>query len=268
MFFSSNIKLLRNRKGRTQDDVASFLNMKRSTLSGYENDVAEPNFDVLLSLSKYFHVSIDTLIKLDLSEVSESVLSQIEQGYDVYVSGGKLRVLATTVDGENNENIELVPEKAKAGYKRGFADPEYISELPVFQLPFLSNDRKYRTFQINGDSMNPIPHGSWVTAEFIQNWNYIKDGFACIVLTLDDGLVFKLVENNIKKNRSLRLHSLNKMYDSFNIQVNEIKEIWKFVNYISSDLPEPTIPEDQLATTVANLLEDVKQLKDKLKIDN
>lgn len=268
MHFSSNIKLLRNRKGRTQDDVSSFLNMKRSTLSGYENEVAEPNFEALLIFSKYFHVSIDTLIKVDLSKLSESILSQIEQGYDAYVSGGKLRVLATTVDAGNNENIELVPEKAKAGYKRGFADPEFVAELPVFQLPFLSNDRKYRTFQISGDSMMPIPHGSWITAEFVQNWNYIKTGFACIILTMDDGLVFKIAENYIKRNKTFKLHSLNKMYKPFNIHVNAIREIWKFVNYISSELPEPSVPEDQLASTVANLMQDVKQLKNKLKIEN
>ena len=37
MYFTSNIKFLRKRRGRTQDDVAFALNLKRSTLSGYEN---------------------------------------------------------------------------------------------------------------------------------------------------------------------------------------------------------------------------------------
>ncbi len=55
------------------------------------------------------------------------------------------------------------PEKAKAGYKGGFADPDYIRVLPTFQLPFLSRDKKYRTFQISGDSMLPIPDESFVT---------------------------------------------------------------------------------------------------------
>ena len=47
------------------------------------------------------------------------------------------------------------------GYTRGFADPEFVKVLPVFQLPFLSRDKKYRTFQISGDSMLPIPDGSY-----------------------------------------------------------------------------------------------------------
>ena len=42
MYFASNIKILRKRKGRTQDEAAIGLNLKRSTLSGYENGIAQP----------------------------------------------------------------------------------------------------------------------------------------------------------------------------------------------------------------------------------
>src|ERR1035437_7528565 len=138
MYFNSNIKLLRKRRGRTQDEVAFILNMKRPTLSGYENGVAQPGIQQLIAYSDYFGISIDTLIKVDLSKLKENELRQLENGYDVFIKGSKLRVLTTTVDSSNNENIELVPEKALAGYTRGFADPEFVSELPVFNLPFLS----------------------------------------------------------------------------------------------------------------------------------
>ena len=131
LYFSSNIKLLRKRLGRTQDDVAFSLDMKRSTLSGYENGIAEPGLEALTAFSRYFKVSIDTLVKIDLRKLPESELSQIERGYDVFVTGGNLRVLATSVDQENNENIEVVAESAKAGYRSGFADPEFIRVLPV-----------------------------------------------------------------------------------------------------------------------------------------
>ena len=124
MFFSSNIKYLRKHRGRTQDDVAFALNMKRSTLSGYENGVSEPNIDALVAFSKYFNIAIDTLVKVDLSAITPSQLSQLERGYDVHLRGGNLRVLATTVNPDNVENIELVTERAKAGYATGFADPD------------------------------------------------------------------------------------------------------------------------------------------------
>ena len=140
--FASNIKLLRKRRGRTQDDVAFALDMKRSTLSGYENEVAQPGIEALLQLSGYYGVSVDTLLKIDLSGLRESELSQLEKGYDVFITGSKIRVLATTVDSGNNENVELVNQKASAGYRTGFADPEYIKVLPTFHMPFLSKEKK------------------------------------------------------------------------------------------------------------------------------
>ena len=112
MYFSSNIKFLRKHRGRTQDDVAFSLNMKRSTLSGYENEVAEPNLEALMAFSKYFGIAIDTLVKVDLSGISPAQLLQLERGYDPYLKGSNLRVLATTVNADNCENIELVSERA------------------------------------------------------------------------------------------------------------------------------------------------------------
>ena len=125
MLFSTNIKFLRKRRSKTQDDVATALNMKRSTLSGYENEVSEPNIEALLALSKYFNVAIDTLIKVDLTKIGEFQLSQLERGYDVHLKGSNIRVLATTVDSGNRENIELVSEHNWNGVRRRtlFASP-------------------------------------------------------------------------------------------------------------------------------------------------
>lgn len=260
-YFGSNIKLLRRRRGRTQDDVAFSLGLKRPTLSGYENGVAQPGLDTLVAFSRHFNVSVDTLIKTDLGSLPESQLSQLEKGYDVFMTGGKLRVLATTVDRDNEENIEMVPEKAKAGYRSGFADPDFIKVLPTFQMPFLSRQKKYRSFQVSGDSMLPIPEGSWVTCEFVQNWRLIRNRHAYVIHTLDDGVVFKVVENRLKENGTLRLHSLNPAYEPYDVHINDVREVWKFVNYISSEMPEADNPHQELARQVNRLREDVEALK-------
>ncbi len=265
MYFSSNIKFLRKRRKKTQDDLASALRMKRSTLSGYENNIAEPGINSLLSFSRYFGIAVDTLIAVDLQKLSGSQVRQLEQGQDVFISGQKLRVLATTVDRNNEENIELVNEKAKAGYTNGFADPEFIGELPVFRLPFLSPNKKYRTFQINGDSMLPIPDKSWVTGEFVQDWSNILSGDAYIILTLNEGIVFKIVENLIKDQGKLMLYSLNALYEPFDVSIKDIREIWRFVHYISAEIPEPVIPGTEIYRTVANLKKDLERLKSRLK---
>ena len=261
MYFDSNIKLLRKRRKRTQDEVAEQLKMKRSTLSGYENRVAQPGVDVLLLFADFYKIAVDTLLKVDLSKLSETQLRQLEHGEDVFLRGGNLRVLASTVNNENRENIELVPVKAQAGYTNGFSDPEYISDLQVFQLPFLSEEKKYRTFQLQGDSMLPIPEKAWVTGEYVLDWNTLKTGEACVVLTVNDGIVFKILENNIGKEGKLMLYSLNPLYEPYELAVGEIREIWRFVHFISHEIPEPIIPENKLVRTVATLKQDLDRLK-------
>jgi len=261
MYFDSNIKLLRKRKKLTQDEVAERLRMKRSTLSGYENRVSQPGLDILLAFSDYYNIALDTLLKVDLSKLSETQLRQLEQGEDVFLKGGNLRILASTVNARNQENIELVPVKAQAGYTNGFADPEYISELQVFQLPFLSGEKKYRTFQLQGESMLPIPAKSWVTGEYVVNWKELKTGEACVILTMDEGIVFKIIENRMEKEGRLILYSLNPLYEPYEINVSGIREIWKFVHFISHEIPEPVIPENQLIRTVAGLKKDMERLK-------
>jgi DNA-binding XRE family transcriptional regulator len=264
MYFNTNIRLLRKRRKRTQDEVAQALSMKRSTLSGYENEVSQPTVQALIAFSRYYGIAMDTLLQVDHCKLSESQLSQLERGGDVYIRGSNLRILATTVNKRNEDNIELVNEKAKAGYATGFADPEFISELPVFQLPFLSRQKKYRTFQLAGDSMLPIPHGAWVTGEFVQDWASVITGHGYIVLTMDDGIVFKIVENLIEQEQKLGLYSLNPIYEPYDVAINEVKEIWKFIHYICSEIPEPVIPQDELLKAVTGLKKDMKILKSKL----
>jgi transcriptional regulator with XRE-family HTH domain len=259
--FGSNIKLLRQRRGRSQEETAIALDVKRSSWSGYENGSAEPPFDLLVKISNYFKVSIDKLLKEDLTQLGEHALSTLERGGDLDLAGKRLRVLATTVDKEDRENVELVPEKAKAGYAAGYADPEYISILPTFQMPFLSRDRKYRTFQISGDSMPPVADGSWVTGEYVQNWQTIRDGQPYIVVTKEDGIVFKVLYNQLKDKGTLLLCSTNPIYSPYEVQVGQVLEIWKFVHFISAELPEPNLSRDELARSVVDLRKEVSHLR-------
>ena len=265
MHFGRNIQLLRKRKKISQEDIAKELEIKRSSLSGYELGNTEPNFETLLKFSDFFKVSIDKLLKLDLNTVSEVYLSQLEQGVDIDITGGKLRVLATTVDQQNEENIELVNVKAKAGYTAGYGDPDFIKVLPTFQLPFLDRNRKYRTFQISGDSMPPVSDRSWVTGEFIQNWKTIKDGYPYLIVTESDGVVFKVIYKQFDKNQSLLLCSTNPTYKPYEINVNEVVEVWKFVNYISAEIPEPNLSRDQLSNSMLDINKELREIKNTLK---
>lgn len=264
MNFGKNLKLLRQRKKLSQEELAKVIGIKRSSLSSYENQAVEPDFETLVRISTYFQIPLDRLLKTSLDKVSEKTLQSYEND-EPYIDGSALRILATTVDSDNIENIELVPVKARAGYTSGYADPNYIKVLPAFNLPFLDRNRKYRTFQITGDSMPPVSEGSWVTGEYVQNWNSVRDRHPYIIITKDEGIVFKIVYNKIRKQNSLLLCSTNPAYEPYEIHVNEILEIWKFTNYISSELPEPNLSNDEISSTVMKLQKEVSELKNTMK---
>ncbi|MCK3683858.1 helix-turn-helix domain-containing protein [Maribellus sp. YY47] len=259
--FSNNIRLLRNRKNRTQNDLALALNLKRTTINALENSISQPTVPQLQAFSKYYGIAIDTLINIDLSRLSEMQFTDLQNGFDVFIRGTNLRVIATTVDSSNNDNIEFVNEKAQAGYVTSFSDPEYIGKLPVFQLPFLSKEKKYRAFTITGDSMLPIPSGSVVIGEFVQDFLDVKTGQACIVVTRDEGIVFKLVKNEIAEKRSLEMISLNAQFETYDLAVSEVKEIWKFVCYLNTEIPEPESDLQQLLKSVNEMKMELQRLK-------
>jgi transcriptional regulator with XRE-family HTH domain len=237
IFLTDNIKLLRNRRKENQQELADSLGIKRSTLASYEAGTGKPPIDTLLLLADHFQMSVDALLKVNLSKLGELQLRQLEHGDDVYLSGGKLRVLATTVSPENIENVELVPLKVKAGYTAGYNDPEFIRTLPVFHLPFLSTDRKYRAFQIEGDSMLPVKHGSYIIGEFVQDWRGIKDGYPYVFILEEEGAVFKVAYNQVRTRKNMLLKSLNPIYDPYEVPVTDIKEVWKYVYYFTDDVP-------------------------------
>jgi transcriptional regulator with XRE-family HTH domain len=266
MFLKENIKLLRKRIKRSQEDVAKSLNITRSAYNSYENGVAEPGIHILLKLADFYQVNLDKLVKMDLSLLPESQLSQIEKGIDIDITGTRLRVLSTTVNNNNEDNVELVPLKAKAGYTTGYADPDFIKVLPAFNLPFLSPGKKYRTFPINGDSMPPVLDGAWVTGEYLQNWNMIKNGFPYIIITKDEGIVFKVVYNRMDDDGTIMLCSTNSAYEPYTVKISDVFEIWKFVNYINPRFEEPQNQGmDDLGPALRNIQKEIGVIKEKVK---
>jgi transcriptional regulator with XRE-family HTH domain len=60
--FIKNLKALRTGKGLKQEDLAVILGLSRSTITKYENDEREPDFNTLQKIADYFGVSTDFLL--------------------------------------------------------------------------------------------------------------------------------------------------------------------------------------------------------------
>jgi transcriptional regulator with XRE-family HTH domain len=236
LYFGVNVKFLRERKGLSQDELSQKLSMTRAKIAAYEiNHTKNPALKDINILSDFFSISVDVLLKLELSKLPVYKLKMVEEGK---LTGADMRVIVTTVTSDNKENIEFVPVKARAGYLTGYADPDFISTLPTFDLPHLPKGKKYRMFSTQGDSMLPIPDGALIVGEYIEDWLGIKDGQLCIVVTKTDGIVFKEVINNIRDKRNVLLRSLNSIYESYTVIAEDIIEIWKYKCFISESVPQ------------------------------
>jgi transcriptional regulator with XRE-family HTH domain len=226
MYINSNIKFLRKRKSLTQETMANAIGISRSKLAGYELNI-NPPLDNLMVISDYLGVSIDVLLRKDLASLSDYKLRQLLET-DQFLRGRNLRILTTTVDAEGRELIEVVSQKAKASYLAGFSDPDFIEELPRFSLPFLPKDKKHRVFQVDGDSMLPIPEGAWIVCEYVDDWFAIRDGEKYVIVTEQDGLTFKIAYNQIKQNERLLLCSSNPIYKPFYVAITDVREVWRY----------------------------------------
>ena len=58
------IRALREDKDLSQSDIAKMLNISQSTYSRYENGNLDIPTEILISLSKYYDVSVDDILGL------------------------------------------------------------------------------------------------------------------------------------------------------------------------------------------------------------
>jgi transcriptional regulator with XRE-family HTH domain len=258
-FINENIKFLRKKQGLTQEQFSQKIGIKRSLLGAYEEGRAEPGYENLVKMATTFQVSIDHLITNDF----RSNPTPAETGKSSVDKDG-FKVLAITVDKNDNENIELVPQKAAAGYLNGFADPQYIEALPKFQLPILKSGT-FRAFEIVGDSMLPLQSGSIVIGKYTEYLSDIKNGKTYVLVTKQEGVVYKRVFNYLSDHGKIHLVSDNKSYSAYNVNPDDVLEIWEAKAYISIQFPDPKDAEELSLEKLTGIVLDLQQEVIKLK---
>lgn len=253
----TNLRYLRKQKDLTQEQLAQKLGLKRAMIGAYEEGRAEPKLITLQHFCQFFKVRMDQLVLRDLT--SNHATEEVD------VTGQKLRILPIPVALESEKELgTLVPVKASAGYLNGYGDADYVGALPRFSLPFpeLPQDRTYRVFQIRGDSMLPVPPGSYIISQYVQDWNDIRNEECHVLITRDEGVIYKRVINNLREGQLL-LKSDNTAYDPYTVAVGRVVEVWKAVGVISFELPNPEknpgLP--QITTLLMDLKREVEELK-------
>lgn len=215
-FLSDNIRYLRMQKTQlSQEKIADALGISRDRYSKYENGKVSLPLDVLLSISKYYHISTDLLLTVDLRKFKLEEMLNLPDN----------RILFPIKTYETGENmIEIVPFKASMGYLSGYDDPQFIESLQSISLPFLRNG-KHRGFQTNGDSMPPLKSGFYVVGKYVEALTDLKKGKTYIFIT-EDGITYKRLANQFST--EIEVSADNPFYKPYKIPKQNILEIWEY----------------------------------------
>jgi transcriptional regulator with XRE-family HTH domain len=251
--FAQRLKELRKERGLTQQELADRLGLKRAALGAYEEGRAEPRLINVVAIADFFGVSVDALLKGAGTD-------------DARTRGQSMRVLSVAVDSiTDEERVAVVPVKAAAGYLDGYGDPDYVQGLPTFGLPLpeVTPNLTHRLFQIEGESMLPVPSGSYILSTFEEDWHRVGGMRPYIVVTRDQGVVFKRIENRLDTgHRDLWLISDNPDFPPYSVAPGDVVEVWRARGYLAFDWPTPAFSGmERIQGTLDSLRADIHALK-------
>src|SRR6476469_9301452 len=244
---NKNLKYMRKLRGWTQEEFAQKLRIKRLLLGAYEEERAEPCIDILEVVADMFKLTLDDLLRKDVSDTKTN-----------YLAKRRAQKLSS-----GRTDIPFVPVKAAAGYLAGYADPEFIDELNTFTLPMLSGG-DYRAFEIVGDSMMPTPSGSVIVGERVSDLEEVKTNQTYIVVSKTDGIVYKRIMKNNRQKSKLTFVSDNPAYQPYLVNAEDIVEVWQAQMILSKANTQQRWDVNQLASLVNNLQQQVTVLKKRI----
>ena len=246
---SENMRYLRSQTGTSQQKTADALVITRGRYAKYEDGASEPPVELLIKISRYFHVSIDLMVSADLRKISLKELMELPDN----------RILLPVKTDETGEKrIEIIPHKASMGYLEGYSDPEYIENLQNISLPFLGSGT-YRAFPVEGDSMPPHKDGSLIIGQYLEKATDLKKGKSYVFVTRSEGITYKRLLK--AEEETITVAADNPFYEPYSIALADIFEIWEYTCSIATE----EFTKEDFNTDQLQIIEMLKELKKEIK---
>ncbi|AZA54531.1 MAG: LexA family transcriptional regulator [Chryseobacterium sp.] len=249
---SENLRYLRAQTKLSQQKVADALLISRGAYEKYESAHAQPPNDTLVRISRYFKVSIDLLLTLELRKYPLESLMKL--------SDNRI-LLPITVDSTGENKIQIVPYKAQMGYVNGFSDPEYIGGLQHISLPFLRNGI-YRGFPAEGDSMPPFKDGTYIIGKYVEQISEMKVGKNYLLITRG-GFVYKKL-TSIEEN-SIWVKSDNTYFEPYEISAYDLLQVWEYQYSLLKDYDILDFTDNSTKEMFLSIKQDLNRIEKHLK---
>ncbi|NCT16863.1 MAG: DNA-binding protein [Flavobacteriaceae bacterium CG_4_8_14_3_um_filter_34_10] len=219
------LKEIRKENNYSQKSFADLLDVP-STTADIERGKSKVSGSVVVKLIQNFNINPLWLY----GKSKQKFLEKIDKDISPKV---------ITINSQQNENILLVSQKAAAGYPQNIQDSQWFEQLPAFDLPLPQyRNATYRGFQVEGDSMMPnIRPMDWVIGRAVTDLRDISDN-RVYVIVLKDSLLVKKIQK-LQDMSKVRLISINTEYIPFDVQVNDIQEMWQVNSKLTFGVTEP-----------------------------
>ena len=196
-YFAQNLKFLRTRYNLTQEQLANKINSTRSTVNNWENEISEPNLDMIRKLTETFNIK-DNIVFEDLkSKYNTSFVNLEEDTINIKVLG---RIPAGIPFGAIEDVIKYIdiPKEWTYGNK------EYFGLL------------------IDGNSMFPkYQNGDIVIFQKCEDPIKCNNKDCAVMVNGNDATFKKFIFNN----NGVILQPYNSEYEIKSYSPNEVEEL-------------------------------------------
>jgi hypothetical protein len=122
-----------------------------------------------------------------------------------------------------------------------------------------------RLFQIEGDSMLPLPSGSYVLASFVEDLHTAGNCYPYIAVTQNDGIVFKRIENHLETTGTFRMISDNPEFQTYDLPAEHVIELWRARAFLAFDLPQTKYNSNENQAWMSDITQRLARIEKKVK---
>jgi phage repressor protein C with HTH and peptisase S24 domain len=255
VYLSENIKYLRGTLNLNQAEFGKLFDLTRDNIASYERG-SFPRIDVLNKIVEHFHISLDDIVNLNISEVGleniqrlrknethikkedktvhlnepENVHLITEPTPKTYTK--KVDIVVSTQDTTGNATVPMINHQAAANYLTGYQSQEYFEELEPLTLPsYMMRSGQHYALQVLGNSMESTLHdGDWLVCRLLEpsEYEYMQDGLIYVIVCVNRGIQVKRIKNRLKNhgNPFIRCRSDNRAHAPYNVYPQDIVQIW------------------------------------------
>jgi transcriptional regulator with XRE-family HTH domain len=242
--FGKNIKKIRVAKNISQTAFADLFKLTRASIGAYEEGRAEARIDTIIEIADYFQLTLDHLLKNELTVNDIYHIAAITQ-----------KIESNKTNWQAEIEIPFIKISDLDLFKKNYGDPEYLRGLQNIKMPgLIKNSMAFEFSELMEPTMySGLRIGDLVVAQRIvfNKIDPIVKNQLYVVLTAKE-LFLSRIDSNLSNNLIFETKGLNISDDS-------IKAMWTVYQIISSKIPLA----DQVEMRLQNIESQLNKLLNK-----